>query len=355
MKSTVFCASSSFSFFSSVFLPSFPPACISSICVSVFPSCRSVCVLHSNKRKRERKQKRNKEEEKEEEEEESSVEGLDVVNSECAVCISEFQENEQGRILPLCGHSFHTECIDMWLYSHSTCPLCRALVVVAEVSPSSSTQTVLVVHEQPHDVRPEEEDSHGIDLPTTSFAFWASPLDPDRLALPQTVPSQVVSSPSGTSTPWPSQLSPRVATSCPSPLSPSTASARSVSFSHGVIPSQVSLGMPQARPFQSSRPPPIARRSLSHIRIDVPSSPRSVSISRCQSPRSDQGASPRPLRSPIRSPGIRMAIKRMLSGQSSREKDVCGCSHDHEQGVENMAMKDHSTSTSQDYATLHND
>uniref|UniRef100_A0A0D6R6C7 RING-type E3 ubiquitin transferase n=1 Tax=Araucaria cunninghamii TaxID=56994 RepID=A0A0D6R6C7_ARACU len=47
-------------------------------------------------------------------------EGLD-----CAVCLSEFQENEKGRVLPKCRHSFHIECIDMWFHSHSTCPLCR--------------------------------------------------------------------------------------------------------------------------------------------------------------------------------------------------------------------------------------
>ncbi|GLJ38381.1 hypothetical protein SUGI_0781530 [Cryptomeria japonica] len=47
---------------------------------------------------------------------------------ECAVCLSEFQENEKCRILSNCNHSFHIECIDMWFYSHSTCPLCRTAV-----------------------------------------------------------------------------------------------------------------------------------------------------------------------------------------------------------------------------------
>ncbi|KAF5737011.1 RING-H2 finger protein ATL2 [Tripterygium wilfordii] len=47
---------------------------------------------------------------------------------ECAVCLSEFEENEKGRILPNCNHSFHIQCIDMWFHSHSTCPLCRSPV-----------------------------------------------------------------------------------------------------------------------------------------------------------------------------------------------------------------------------------
>ena len=43
----------------------------------------------------------------------------------CAVCLSEFEEGEDLRTLPECVHSFHAECIDMWLYSHSNCPVCR--------------------------------------------------------------------------------------------------------------------------------------------------------------------------------------------------------------------------------------
>jgi len=44
---------------------------------------------------------------------------------ECAVCLSEFEENEKARLLPNCKHSFHVDCIDMWFHSHSTCPICR--------------------------------------------------------------------------------------------------------------------------------------------------------------------------------------------------------------------------------------
>ncbi|XP_058179586.1 E3 ubiquitin-protein ligase ATL6-like [Rhododendron vialii] len=44
----------------------------------------------------------------------------------CAVCVSEFEDNERLRLLPKCDHAFHPQCIDPWLASHSTCPLCRA-------------------------------------------------------------------------------------------------------------------------------------------------------------------------------------------------------------------------------------
>ncbi|KAF2286978.1 hypothetical protein GH714_036561 [Hevea brasiliensis] len=44
---------------------------------------------------------------------------------ECAVCLSIFEDTEILRLLPKCKHAFHKNCIDRWLESHSSCPLCR--------------------------------------------------------------------------------------------------------------------------------------------------------------------------------------------------------------------------------------
>ncbi|KAG6664253.1 RING-H2 finger protein ATL2 [Carya illinoinensis] len=65
---------------------------------------------------------------------------------DCPVCLSEFEENEKGRTLPKCGHTFHIECIDMWFHSHSTCPLCRSAVEHGQVS-ESPDEVVLAVGE----------------------------------------------------------------------------------------------------------------------------------------------------------------------------------------------------------------
>ncbi|XP_058092335.1 E3 ubiquitin-protein ligase ATL41-like [Magnolia sinica] len=50
---------------------------------------------------------------------------IDDVGVECTVCLSALEEGEIARILPNCKHMFHVQCIDMWLHSHSTCPICR--------------------------------------------------------------------------------------------------------------------------------------------------------------------------------------------------------------------------------------
>ncbi|KAE9601444.1 hypothetical protein Lal_00023718 [Lupinus albus] len=45
---------------------------------------------------------------------------------DCAVCLCEFSNKDKLRLVPLCSHAFHMNCIDTWLLSNSTCPLCRA-------------------------------------------------------------------------------------------------------------------------------------------------------------------------------------------------------------------------------------
>ncbi|PKU62453.1 E3 ubiquitin-protein ligase ATL6 [Dendrobium catenatum] len=45
---------------------------------------------------------------------------------ECAICLNEFEDDETIRLLPECDHVFHQECVDAWLETHVTCPVCRA-------------------------------------------------------------------------------------------------------------------------------------------------------------------------------------------------------------------------------------
>ena len=52
--------------------------------------------------------------------------GGDEAATTCSVCLGAFQAGETVRLLPVCLHLYHVECIDPWLEAHSTCPLCRS-------------------------------------------------------------------------------------------------------------------------------------------------------------------------------------------------------------------------------------
>ncbi|KZV14594.1 hypothetical protein F511_42175 [Dorcoceras hygrometricum] len=60
--------------------------------------------------------------------------GLEVESSECAVCLSPYEEGEEIRRLK-CKHTFHRSCLDTWLQQDAaTCPLCRRTVLPEEVA-----------------------------------------------------------------------------------------------------------------------------------------------------------------------------------------------------------------------------
>ncbi|KAE9622174.1 hypothetical protein Lal_00032609 [Lupinus albus] len=62
------------------------------------------------------------------------------IGGECPVCLSVFADGEEVRQLSVCKHSFHASCIDMWLSSHTNCPICRANIASA-TKPSGSNSS----------------------------------------------------------------------------------------------------------------------------------------------------------------------------------------------------------------------
>ncbi|GJV73134.1 ribonuclease H-like domain-containing protein [Tanacetum coccineum] len=48
-----------------------------------------------------------------------------ILVTECTICLDDFVDGQNVRVLPHCRHEFHVGCIDKWFVSHSSCPNCR--------------------------------------------------------------------------------------------------------------------------------------------------------------------------------------------------------------------------------------
>ncbi|KAJ4756571.1 RING/U-box superfamily protein [Rhynchospora pubera] len=61
-----------------------------------------------------------------------------IRETQCSVCLGEYQSDERLQRIPPCGHTFHVDCIDHWLSTNSTCPLCRVSLLPTPTKPTSS-------------------------------------------------------------------------------------------------------------------------------------------------------------------------------------------------------------------------
>jgi len=54
-----------------------------------------------------------------------------IRETQCSVCLADYQPDERLQKIPPCGHTFHISCIDHWLSTNTTCPLCRVSLLPA--------------------------------------------------------------------------------------------------------------------------------------------------------------------------------------------------------------------------------
>ncbi|CAL5053171.1 unnamed protein product [Urochloa decumbens] len=66
------------------------------------------------------------------------------VGDECSVCLGEVKPKETVKQLPICAHLFHEGCIDVWLRSHGTCPVCRSPVNAAAAAAVPASVEIVV-------------------------------------------------------------------------------------------------------------------------------------------------------------------------------------------------------------------
>lgn len=102
-----------------------------------------------------------------------------IISRDCAVCLLEFEDGDSLRTLPLCSHDFHVDCIDVWLRSHATCPLCRAGVFshdpplfvpmrAARIRPSLDD----LIFDPPPDPAPDHEIAPAVTSPPPDRSFF---------------------------------------------------------------------------------------------------------------------------------------------------------------------------------------
>ncbi|KAJ1685286.1 hypothetical protein LUZ63_016676 [Rhynchospora breviuscula] len=64
---------------------------------------------------------------------------------ECSICLSAVEEGEIVKVLPECMHSFHSDCVDLWLGGHTTCPVCRIQVLGSMSTASQHSRVEMVL------------------------------------------------------------------------------------------------------------------------------------------------------------------------------------------------------------------
>ncbi|RRT67563.1 hypothetical protein B296_00002097 [Ensete ventricosum] len=69
----------------------------------------------------------------------SSLAVLPKSSPDCSVCLCPFRPQDELRLLPACRHAFHSQCVDTWLRSTPSCPLCRASIALPALPPPPPT------------------------------------------------------------------------------------------------------------------------------------------------------------------------------------------------------------------------
>ncbi|XP_064653338.1 E3 ubiquitin-protein ligase ZNRF3-like [Lineus longissimus] len=70
----------------------------------------------------------------------SSVYSTESSFETCAICLEEYRDAQELRVLP-CSHEFHRNCVDPWLITNRTCPLCLLNIMEYMELPHSPSWT----------------------------------------------------------------------------------------------------------------------------------------------------------------------------------------------------------------------
>ncbi|KAG2659139.1 hypothetical protein PVAP13_1KG334700 [Panicum virgatum] len=124
--------------------------------------------------------------------------------AECAVCLAELEDGEEARFLPRCGHGFHAACVDTWLASHTTCPLCRLAVAKPGAARAGELRRQPAGQRASSRVSDQRAVTVASDGDTTASTGTTGVLVieiPEPLAVPAPTPRDAAKSPAGSARP----------------------------------------------------------------------------------------------------------------------------------------------------------
>ena len=56
----------------------------------------------------------------------------------CSICLADFTGGEKVKVLPVCGHTFHGDCLEQWLVRQFRCPNCNKEIVASDSAEQGS-------------------------------------------------------------------------------------------------------------------------------------------------------------------------------------------------------------------------
>jgi hypothetical protein len=98
---------------------------------------------------------------------ETGTELFDLFGQEgsCSICMEDLAEGERVRAVRSCQHLFHAACVEPWLLSHGTCPMCRSAAVAVQAAPaalSSTTEAIQSLLAAMSQLQPEQAPVSGV-------------------------------------------------------------------------------------------------------------------------------------------------------------------------------------------------
>ncbi|XP_021771794.1 E3 ubiquitin-protein ligase ATL31-like [Chenopodium quinoa] len=100
----------------------------------------------------------------------------------------EYNDKDVLRLIPKCDHVFHAECVDDWLVSHATCPVCRFNLTNADLWDRDMSQYDMIL-----EVRDDNDNNQGMikDI-SLSRSLSTGHMDKFTLRLPREVWKQIM-------------------------------------------------------------------------------------------------------------------------------------------------------------------